>query len=122
MTGDLEELRGGGWSRLLAKARKSMESSGGALGRSIGLDAPADSERRLVIGITGQSRPETARRLTVGLADLDAALRQRHGSGLRDTLEALGGPLLSMLFLALASSRDQPSPRSSSRSPDMSPR
>ena len=93
MTGDLEELRGEGWSRLLAKARKSMESSGGALGRSIGLDAPADSERRLVIGITGQYRPETARRLTVALADLDAELRRRHGSGLRETLEALDGPL-----------------------------
>lgn len=93
MSGHLAELRGDGWSRLLAKARKSMESSGGALDRSIGLDAPADSERRLVIDITGQYRPETARRLTVALTDLDAALRQRYGSGLRDTLEALGGPL-----------------------------
>ena len=93
MTGDLTELRGESWSRLLAKARKSLESSGGALDRSIGLSAPADSERRLVIDISGQYRPETARRLTVGLADLDAALRRRHGSGLRETLEALDGPL-----------------------------
>jgi len=91
--GDLEELRGEGWSRLLAKARKSLESSGGALDRSIGLNAPAENERRLVISITGRYRPETARRLTVALADLDAALRLRHGSGLRGTLEALGGPL-----------------------------
>ena len=93
MTGDLEELRGEGWSRLLAKARKSLESSGGALDRSIALNAPADGERRLVISITGQYRPETAQRLTVALADLDAALRLRHGTGLRGTLEALGGPL-----------------------------
>jgi uncharacterized protein (TIGR02679 family) len=93
MSQDLEELRGKGWSRLLAQARRSLEGSGGALDRSIGLNAPADSERRLVIGITGQYRPETARRLTVTLADLDAGLRRRHGSGLRDTLEALGGPL-----------------------------
>ena len=62
MTGDLEELRGEGWSRLLARARKSMEGNGGALDRSIGLTAPADGERRLVIDITGQYRPETARR------------------------------------------------------------
>ena len=89
----LTELRGGSWSRLLAKARKSLESSGGALDRSIGLSAPSDGERRLVIDITGQYRPETARRLTVGLADLDAALRDRHGSGLRETLEALDGQL-----------------------------
>ena len=93
MTGDLGELRGESWSRLLAKARRSLESTGGALDRSIGLSAPADGERRLVIDITGQYRPETARRLTVGLADLDAALRRRHGAGLRQTLEALGGPL-----------------------------
>jgi len=93
MTGDLTELRGGSWSRLLAKARTSLESSGGALDRSIGLSAPADDERRLVIDITGRYRPETARRLTIGLADLDAALRRRHGSGLRETLEALDGPL-----------------------------
>jgi uncharacterized protein (TIGR02679 family) len=93
MTGELAELRGEAWARLLAKARKSLESSGGALDRSIGLPAPADSERRLVIGITGQYRPETARRLTVGLADLDAALRQRYGTGLREALEALDGPL-----------------------------
>jgi len=93
MTGELAELRGEAWVRLLAKARKSLESSGGALDRSIGLPAPADSERRLVIGITGQYRPETARRLTIGLTDLDAALRRRYGTGLRETLEALGGPL-----------------------------
>ena len=93
MTGGLAGLPGGSWSRLLAKARKSLEGSGGALDRSIGLSAPTDGERRLVIDITGQYRPETARRLTVGLADLDAALRRRHGSGLRETLEALDGPL-----------------------------
>ena len=93
MTGDLEDLRGEAWTRLLAKARKSLESSGGLLERSIGLSTPADSERRLVIGITGQYRPETAQRLNVGLADLDAALRRRYGAGLPETLEALDGPL-----------------------------
>lgn len=93
MTGELAELRDEAWVRLLAKARKSLENRGGALDRSIGLSAPADSERRLVIGMTGQYRPEAARRLTVSLADLDAALRRRYGTGLRETLEALGGPL-----------------------------
>jgi len=93
MVGELAELRGEAWVRLLAKARKSLENSGGTLDRSIGLSEPADGERRLVIGITGQYRPETARRLTVALTDLDAALRQRYGTGLRETLEALDGPL-----------------------------
>lgn len=90
---ELAELRGEAWARLLARARKSIERTGGALSRSIGLPAPTDSERRLVIGFTGQYRPETARHLSVSLADLDATLRQRYGTGLRETLEALGGPL-----------------------------
>jgi len=90
---DLTELRGDGWKRLLAAARRSLEQTGGALDRSIGLNSPTDAERRVVIGITGSYRPQTVKRLAIGLATLDAALRQRHGSSLHDTLAILGGSL-----------------------------
>jgi uncharacterized protein (TIGR02679 family) len=88
-----EELRGDGWTRLLAAARRRLERTGGALDGDIGLTAPAESERRTVIGITGRYRPETVRRLTVPLRDLDAYLRHRYGTGLTQTLARLDGPL-----------------------------
>ena len=93
MAQDLTELRGEGWKRLLAAARRSLERTGGALDRSIGLTSPTDTERRVVIGITGSYRPQTVRRLTIELVTLDAALRQRHGTSLHDALVMLGGPL-----------------------------
>ena len=93
MVQDLTELRGEGWKRLLAAARRSLERTGGALDRSIGLISPTDAERRVVIGITGSYRPQTTRRLTIELAALDAALRQRHGTSLHDAVVLLGGPL-----------------------------
>ncbi|GAA2215797.1 hypothetical protein GCM10009850_112650 [Nonomuraea monospora] len=71
-------------SRLLAAARRRLERTGGALEGSIGLNAPTDDERRAIIGITGIYRPEGVKRLTVSLAELDAAIP----GGL---LQALGG-------------------------------
>jgi uncharacterized protein (TIGR02679 family) len=93
VTENLTELRGEGWKRLLAAARRSLERTGGALDRSIGLSSPTDAERRVVIGITGSYRPQTVKRLAVELAVLDAALRQRYRSSLHDALVRLGGPL-----------------------------
>jgi uncharacterized protein (TIGR02679 family) len=90
---ELTELRAEGWKRLLAAARRSLERTGGALDRSIGLNSPTDAERRVVIGITGSYRPQTVRRLTIELTILDAALHQRYGTCLRNTLVMLGGPL-----------------------------
>jgi uncharacterized protein (TIGR02679 family) len=104
MTTDLTELRGEGWRRLLAAARRSLERTGGALGGSVGLNAPTDAERRVVIGITGSYRPQTVQRLTIGLTALDAALRQRYGTGLHHALVMLGGPL-----------RDRPAQREAER-------
>jgi uncharacterized protein (TIGR02679 family) len=104
MAADLTELRGEGWRRLLSAARRSLERTGGALGGSVGLNAPTEAERRVVIGITGSYRPQTVQRLTVGLAALDTALRQRYGTGLYDTLVMLGGPL-----------RDRPAQREAER-------
>jgi hypothetical protein len=65
VAGDLTELRGEGWKRLLAAARRSLERTGGALDRSIGLSSPTDAERRMVIGITGSYRPQTVKRLAI---------------------------------------------------------
>ncbi|MFD4144296.1 TIGR02679 domain-containing protein, partial [Streptomyces sp. NPDC058572] len=88
-----DELRGKGWTRLLAAARRRLERTGGALDGDIGLTGPSEAERRTVIGITGRYRPETARRLAVPLRDLDGYLYDRYGTGLLQTLGRLHGPL-----------------------------
>ncbi|MFE6555089.1 TIGR02679 family protein [Streptomyces sp. NPDC057746] len=88
-----DELRGEGWTRLLAAARRRLERTGGALDGDIGLTRPSDAERRTVIGITGRYRPETVGRLAVALRDLDGYLHDRYGTGLLQTLGRLQGPL-----------------------------
>ncbi|MFJ8314178.1 MULTISPECIES: TIGR02679 family protein [unclassified Streptomyces] len=90
---EYDELRGEGWTRLLAAARRRLERTGGALDGDIGLTRPSEAERRTVIGITGRYRPETAGRLTVPLRDLDGYLHDRYGTGLLTTLGKLHGPL-----------------------------
>ncbi|MGW1257687.1 TIGR02679 family protein [Streptomyces sp. NPDC002513] len=90
---DYEELRGEGWTRLLAAARRKLERTSGALDGEIGLFAPSETERRTVIGVTGRYRPETAKRLAVPLTALDAYLYDRYGTGLLQTLGRLNGPL-----------------------------
>jgi uncharacterized protein (TIGR02679 family) len=89
----LAELRGEGWQRLLAAARRRLERTGGSLDGSVGLTRPSEAERRTVIGITGRYRPENAARIDVSLTVLDRALRERHSRGLAETLAALDGPL-----------------------------
>ncbi len=89
----LDELRRPEWKRLLTAARRRLERDGWSLDGAIGLTAPDEAERRVVIGITGQYRPETVKRLTVSLADLDAALHDTHGTGLIAVLAVLDGPL-----------------------------
>ena len=88
-----DELRGEGWTRLLAAARRRLERTGGALDGDIGLTAPSEAERRTVIGVTGRYRPETVKRLAVPLGDLDGYLYDRYGTGLLQTLGRLHGPL-----------------------------
>ncbi|HZM77350.1 MAG TPA: TIGR02679 domain-containing protein [Candidatus Limnocylindrales bacterium] len=80
------------WARLLDRARRSLERTGGSLETTISLTAPTDAERHLVIGITGVHRPFTVNRLTVRLSELDEHLRQVHGDGLAGVL---GGSLRS---------------------------
>lgn len=88
-----DELRGEGWTRLLAAARRRLERTGGALDGDIGLAGPSEAERRTVIGVTGRYRPETAQRLALPLRELDGYLYDRFGTGLLATLGRLHGPL-----------------------------
>lgn len=89
----LEELCSPGWQRLLAAARRRLERNGGDLSGSVGVTAPTDAERRVVIGLTGAYRAEDVRRLTVPLTVLDDGLRRAQGIGLVDVLQRIGGPL-----------------------------
>ena len=69
------------YQRLLAAARRSLERTGGALDGSVSISSPDDAERKAIIGITGQYRDAGVTRLTVRLADLDAAVREASGDG-----------------------------------------
>lgn len=79
--------------RLLDAARKSLERTGGDLSRTVTVKTPDDRERRAIIGITGQYRPEGVSVLAVRLTDLDHAVREATGHGLILLLETLGPPL-----------------------------
>jgi uncharacterized protein (TIGR02679 family) len=87
--------------RLLERARRSLERTGGDLSGSVSLSHPDDAERKAIIGITGQFRDARANRIAVRLADLDHAVRETTGRGLPELLAELGGPL-----------RDRPAERS----------
>jgi hypothetical protein len=92
-TPDLDRYRGPEYRRLLAAARKSLERTGGGLAGRISVAQPDDSERKAIIGITGVHQGAGTRRLTVQLADLDAAMRRATGHGLEAILAAVGGTL-----------------------------
>ncbi len=81
------------YKRLLDAARRSLERTGGDLTRMVTVKTPDDRERRAIIGITGQYRPEGVSVLAVRLADLDKAVREAAGHGLAELLERLGPPL-----------------------------
>jgi hypothetical protein len=82
---------GPGYRRLLAAARRSLERTGGSLDGSVSVLAPDDAERKAIIGITGQYRDAGVTRLTVRLADLDAAAREAGSGGLAALLAELAG-------------------------------
>jgi uncharacterized protein (TIGR02679 family) len=79
--------------RLLDAARRSLERTGGSLSAAVAVRQPDDAERRAIIGITGHYRPEGATQIAIRLADLDAAIREATGEGLRDLLERIGPPV-----------------------------
>ena len=89
------------YRRLLERARHALERTGGDLGGSVSIGNPGDAERKAIIGLTGQYRDARTNRITVRLADLDQAVRETTGRGLRELLAARGGPL-----------RDRPAERS----------
>jgi uncharacterized protein (TIGR02679 family) len=94
--------------RLLNRARRSLERTGGDLSGSVSLTYPDDAERKAIIGITGQYRDTRTNRVAVRLADLDHAVRETTGRGLAELLADLGGPLHDRPAErnALASARD----------------
>jgi uncharacterized protein (TIGR02679 family) len=81
------------YRRLLDRARRSLERTGGELTGSVSLGQPDDAERKAIIGLTGQYRDARTTRIAVRLADLDQAVRETTGRGLRELLVARGGPL-----------------------------
>ena len=81
------------YRRLLERARRSLERTGGDLSGSVSLSQPGDAERKAIIGLTGQYRDTRTNRVAVRLADLDRAVREATGRGLRELLAEQGGPL-----------------------------
>jgi uncharacterized protein (TIGR02679 family) len=81
------------YRRLLDAARRSLEQTSGDLSRMVTVKTPDDRERRAIIGITGQYRPEGVGVLAVRLADVDQAVREAAGLGLIQLLERIGPPL-----------------------------
>jgi uncharacterized protein (TIGR02679 family) len=81
------------YKRLLDASRRSLERTGGDLTRTVTVKSPDDRERRAIIGITGQYRPEGVSVLAVRLADFDQAVHEATGEDLAQLLERLGPPL-----------------------------
>src|ERR1700761_3174107 len=78
------------YRRLLDAARRSRERTGGDLTRTVTVKTPDDRERRAIIAITGQYRPEGVSVLVVRLADVDRVVHEDTGQGLPQLLEGLG--------------------------------
>jgi uncharacterized protein (TIGR02679 family) len=89
----LDRYRSPEYRRLLTAARRSLERTGGQLTGRISVADPDDAERKAIIGITGVHQPVGTKRMTVPLAELDAALSRATGLGLAGVLAALGEPL-----------------------------
>jgi uncharacterized protein (TIGR02679 family) len=79
--------------RLLEVARRSLERTGGDLTRTVTVKSPDNRERRAIISITGQYRPEGVGVLAVRLADLDQTIRESVGCDLPQLLGKLGTPV-----------------------------
>ena len=93
MSESLDRYRGPEYRRLFAAARRSLERTGGQLTGRIGVTDPDDAERKAIIGVTGVHQPARTKRMTVHLAELDAALSRATGLGLAAVLAAFGEPL-----------------------------
>jgi hypothetical protein len=58
----IDRFRRPEYRRLLAAARRSLEHTGGDLGRSVAVGSPNEAERKAIISMTGHYRPPVARR------------------------------------------------------------
>jgi uncharacterized protein (TIGR02679 family) len=83
--GEFDDLRGEGWRRLLAAARRRLAKTGGELTGSVALAYPTEEE---LLAIGGSPRT----RLSITLAELDARLREAYGVGLHKALAQLDRP------------------------------
>jgi len=86
-------LAGPEYRRLFEAARRSLEETGGDLTRTVTVKSPDDRERRAIIGITGQYRPEGVGLLAVNLADLDQVVSSATGASLTKLFRRIGPPL-----------------------------
>jgi uncharacterized protein (TIGR02679 family) len=101
----IDRFRRPEYRRLFAAARRSLEHTGGDLGRSVAVGSPNEAERKAIISMTGHYRPPVAGRVAVRLADLDEAAREATGLPLRDLLAQLAPPSASQPAAPLT---DQP--------------
>jgi Protein of unknown function C-terminus (DUF2399)/Protein of unknown function N-terminus (DUF3323) len=103
----IDRFRRPEYRRLLAAARRSLEHTGGDLGRSVTVASPNEAERKAIIRLTGHYRPPAAGRVAVRLADLDEATRDAIGLTLHDLLAELGAPLANQLAVRAQSAADR---------------
>jgi uncharacterized protein (TIGR02679 family) len=80
-------------ARLLDAARRSLESSGADLSKTVSVDHPSEAERTLIIAMTGSHRPAGTTRLRISLRELDEAIRADTSMTLIALLERLGPPV-----------------------------
>ncbi|THV41177.1 TIGR02679 family protein [Glycomyces buryatensis] len=76
-----------GWMRILTSARAGIERGS----RTISISDPTETERRLLIGVTGKHRDTDVARIRVALADLDAYFTVAHGMDLTETITSVTG-------------------------------
>jgi uncharacterized protein (TIGR02679 family) len=104
----IDRFRRPEYRRLLAAARRSLEHTGGDLGRSVAVGSPNEAERKAIISMTGHYRPPVAGRVAVRLADLDEAAREATGLTLRDLLAQLAAPSAAQPAAPLAAQPAEP--------------
>jgi uncharacterized protein (TIGR02679 family) len=88
--GEFDDLRGEGWRRLLAAARRRLDRTGGEVTGSVALAQPSDAELTVIERITGHRA--RGRKPVLALAELDRALRSAYGAGLLRVLARLDDP------------------------------
>jgi len=91
VSGGLDSLGDPALRRLFARARGSLERTGGDLSASVGVADPTDDERKAVGGLIGRYVKPGTKRISVNLAELDARVRDRAGMSLVEALPVLTG-------------------------------